>query len=372
MKAILIVDDEPASVALLKRLLPQQYQLLGATDGHTALDLAGQYRPDLILLDVRMPDMDGYEVCRALKEHPETADIPVIFLTSLTEVEAIVKGFTLGAVDYIVKPFNAIELNARVNTHLLLQATKEELARKNAELREQQDLFLEMIPHDLRTSLAIIQGYAELLRRVVKKREVDAETCGLYAGEILQGCDRLKSLLNDLVDVGRLKAGSYKLRKLSLPVASLIATTLENYQDTHQGTRLRVEIPDDLPEVEIDNHSMERVLLNLLTNAGKYSAPGSTVFVRAWCQEHDIVVAVCEEGDEITPLDRDKIFVPYYRSYLTKTTEGVGLGLHIAKLIVEAHGGKIWVDRDDRRNRFCFTLPLKDPLPIPCDGRPPQ
>ena len=360
-KKILIVDDEPKIVVLLKRLLPQQYQILGATDGHTALALAGRCRPDLILLDVVMPGLDGFEVCRALKENPETTDIPVIFLTSLTEATAIATGFTVGAVDYIVKPFNAIELNARVSTHLQLRAAKEELERKNAELREQQDLFLEMIPHDLRTSVTIIQGYAELLERVVKSREETAETCGPYVGEILQGCERLKALFSDLVDVGRLKSGCYPVRKVDMPLGALIAATLENYQGTHQGTRLEVEIADELTEVAIDKPCMERILVNLLASAEKYSSPGSAIFVSGWRQGHEIVVAVGEEGDEINPLDRNKIFVPYYRSYRTNTTEGVGLGLHIAKLLVEAHGGEIWVDReDDRRNRFCFTLPLRD------------
>ena len=371
-RKILIVDDEPKSVTLLKNLLPQHYQILGATNGHTALDLARHCRPDLILLDVMMPGLDGFEVCRALKANPETADIPVIFLTSLTEAEAIATGFRLGAVDYIAKPFNAIELNARVNTHLQLQAAKEELERKNAELREQQDLFLEMIPHDLRTSVTIIQGYAELLQRVVKSREETAETCGPYVGEILQGCERLKALFTDLVDVGRLKSGSFPVRKVAMPLGALIANTLENFQDTHQGTRLQVEISDELAEVAIDKPCMERILVNLLATAEKYSSPGSAIFVNGSRQDHEIVVAVCEEGDEINPLDRDKIFVPYYRSYRTNTTEGVGLGLHIAKLLVEAHGGVIWVDRDDdRRNRFCFTLPLRDLPMAPPFGAPP-
>ena len=172
-KKILIVDDEPAGIALLKGLLPREHQFVAATDGLTALVLARHHQPDLILLDVRMPGMDGYEVCCALKEDPDTADIPVIFLTSLAETEDIVKGFTLGAVDYVAKPFSAIELNARVTTHLQLQAAQKELARMNAELREQQNLFLEMIPHDLRTSLAIIQGNAELLWRRVNQRDAD-------------------------------------------------------------------------------------------------------------------------------------------------------------------------------------------------------
>ena len=122
MRKILIVDDEPSGIVLLKGMLSKQYKYLGATDGLTALELALKHRPDLILLDVGMPDMDGYEVCLALKENPATASIPVIFLTTPAESEDMAKGFNLGAVDYITKPFRAPELNARVNTHLQLQA----------------------------------------------------------------------------------------------------------------------------------------------------------------------------------------------------------------------------------------------------------
>ena len=360
-RKILIADDEPAGIALLKGLLPPQYRFIGATDGLTALELARQYQPDLILLDVRMPDMDGYEVCRALKTSPDTANIPVIFLTSMTATEDIVKGFNLGAVDYVAKPFSAIELNARVTTHLQLQATKKELARMNDELREQQNLFLEMVPHDLRTSLAIIQGNAELLRHMVKKRKDDEERFGPFAGDILHGCERLKALLTDLLDVGRLKSGRFKVRKMTMRIGALIVDTLRNAREPLDGTRYRVEVPGDLPEVSIDNHGMERVLVNLLSNAEKFSDPGSPIIIRAWRRDHEIVVAVCNEGEEIHPVDLEKIFVPYYRSFRAGTTEGVGLGLSIAKLLVEAHGGEIWADcDDDRRNRFCFTLPLRD------------
>ena len=162
-KKILIVDDEPKSVVLLNSLLPQQYQTMGATDGHTALDLARQRCPDLILLDVMMPGLDGFEVCRALKANPETADIPVIFLTTLAEAETIATGFTLGAVDYIVKPCNAIELNTRVNTHPQLQEAKEELVQKNAELREQAEL-LELKVAERRTAQKLLKSQQQLLQ----------------------------------------------------------------------------------------------------------------------------------------------------------------------------------------------------------------
>ena len=122
-RKILIVDDEPSGIALLKRMLPKQHKYLGATDGKTALELALKQHPDLILLDVGMPDMDGYEVCLALKENPATATIPVILLTSLAEVEDLDKGFNVGAVDYVLKPFRALELNARLNIHLQFRET---------------------------------------------------------------------------------------------------------------------------------------------------------------------------------------------------------------------------------------------------------
>ena len=359
-KKILIVDDEPAGITLLKGLLPQEHQFMAATDGLTALELARHHQPDLVLLDVRMPEMDGYEVCRALKEDPDTATIPVIFLTSLAETEDIVKGFTLGAVDYVAKPFSAIELNARVTTHLQLQAAQKELARMNAELQEQQNLFLVMIPHDLRTSLAIIQGNAELLQRRLNQQKTDNKEYGKFAGDILQGCGRLKALLTDLLDVGRLKAGRFTIRPMTMSLGALIADTLGNIRETFDVARYRIELPEELPEVMVDSHCMERVLVNLLATAEKYSDPGTTIIIRAWRQDPVLVMAVCVAEEEFGLRDREKLFVPYYRSFRTNTTEGVGLGLHIAKLLVEAQGGEIWVDRDhESRNRYCFTLPLR-------------
>ena len=135
---------------------------MGATDGQTALDLARRRHPDLILLDVMMPGLDGFEVCRALKANPETADIPVIFLTTLAEAETLATGFTLGAADYIVKPCKAIELNARVNTHLQFQQATEELVQKNAELREQAEL-LEREVAERRTAQKLLKSQQQLL-----------------------------------------------------------------------------------------------------------------------------------------------------------------------------------------------------------------
>ena len=199
---ILIVDDDPKSVVLLKRLLPQQYQTMGATDGHTALDLARQRHPDLILLDVMMPGLDGFEVCRALKANPETANIPIIFLTTLAEAETIATGFTLGAADYIIKPFKAIELNARVNTHLQFQKAKEELVQKNAALREQAEL-LEREVAERRTAQKLLKSQQELLE--VQNTDLEERV----AAEVKKCRDKDQALMQNekMVSLGQLAAG---------------------------------------------------------------------------------------------------------------------------------------------------------------------
>jgi signal transduction histidine kinase len=356
---ILIIDDDTTSIRVLYELLQEQYQLFGTTEGCTALELAGQLVPDLILLDVIMPEMNGFEVCRALKENDITRDIPVIFLTARSDLGDIVHAFSLGAVDFVTKPFLSAELAMRVTTHIQLRLARQEIARKNLELEEQQGLFLYMIPHDLRTSLTIIQGYAERLLRMSGLENAQCESCVQQVREILRGCDRQKAMITDLVDVGRLKAGQFVVRKMPVPVGTLVTAVLQNAGSILEVARFMVEVPDTLPEVSVDDYCIERVLLNLLTNAQKFSPDGSTIYIRAWHQEHEVVVAVCDEGEEIPPVDVAKIFVPYYRARENGTTEGVGLGLYVSKLLVEAHGGRIWLAREPaRENRFCFSLPL--------------
>ena len=356
---ILIVDDDPANIRILNEMLAEKYEVFATTEGHRALTMAEQLRPDLILLDVIMPEMAGEEVCRKLKENSATTDIPVIFLTSCTDPERVLSGFNLGAVDYVTKPFWPPELLARVVTHIQLRQARQEIARKNAELQEQQGLFLHMIPHDLRTTLAIIRGYAERILRQKQEQQDGCGSCAEQVREILKGCDRQKALITDLIDVARLRAQQYPLHKIPITVGYLVTAVMQHAGSILDPLRFRVEVSDDLPEVLVDERCMDRVLLNLLTNAQKYSPPESLIVIRAWQDRGSIIVAVCDQGAEIAPENLDKIFVPYYRAYQEGTTEGEGLGLYIAKLLVEAHNGHIWVSREEgRENRFCFTLPL--------------
>jgi two-component system, sensor histidine kinase and response regulator len=356
---ILIIDDDPANIRVLNEMLATQYEVFGTTKGSKALSMAEQVRPDLIMLDVIMPEMAGEEVCRRLKDNESTRDIPVIFLTSCTDPERVLIGFNLGAVDYVTKPFWPPELLARVATHIQLRQARQEVARKNAELQEQQGLFLHMIPHDLRTTLAIIRGYAERIIRTNGNKHEQCASCSEQIREILKGCDRQKALITDLIDVARLRAQQYPLAKIPITVGYLVTAVMQHAGSILDPLRFKVAVSDDLPEVRVDERCMDRVLLNLLTNAQKYSPPESMIVIRAWQERNSVIVAVCDKGAEIAPQDLSKIFIPYYRAYQEGTTEGEGLGLYIAKLLVEAHNGHIWVAREDgRENRFCFSLPV--------------
>ena len=356
---ILIVDDDPTNIRIVNEMLEERYEVYGTTEGTQALTMAEQLRPDLILLDIIMPELGGEEVCTRLKGNPATADIPVIFLTSCADPKVVVNGFSLGAVDYVTKPFWPPELLARVATHIQLRQARQEVTRKNAELQEQQGLFLYMIPHDLRTTLAIIRGYAERLLSQNREDDERGRFSREQAREILKGCDRQKALITDLIDVARLRAQQYQLSPMPVTVSYLVAAVMQHAGSILDRDRFRIDVPETLPEVRGDERALERVLLNLFTNAQKYSPPESAIYLRAWQDRQALIVAVCDEGREITQDELAKIFVPYYRAFREGTTEGEGLGLYIAKLLVEAHGGTIWVAREDgRENRFCFSIPL--------------
>ncbi len=359
LSRILIVDDDPANIRILNEILAEQYEVFGTTNATQAMAMTEHLVPDLILLDLVMPEMSGEELCRRLKDNVTTRDIPVIFLTSCTDPERIVNGFYLGAVDYVTKPFRPPELLARVTTHIQLRLARQEVAQKNAELMEQQGLFLHMIPHDLRTSLAIIRGYAERLLRLNSEHHEECESCADPIREILKGCDRQKALITDLVDVARLRAEQYPLTRRPVAVNYLVVAVMQHAGSILEPMRFRVNVPEELPEVNVDERGIQRVLLNLLTNAQKYSPPESMIAVRAWQEGNRVIVAVCDQGEEIVPEELAKIFIPYYRAFQEGTTEGEGLGLYIAKLLVEAHGGKIWVARENGlENRFCLSLPV--------------
>jgi len=221
---ILIVDDVQKNIALLGNMLSEElYDIAISDNGRDALNILKEIKPDLILLDIMMPEMDGYEVCRVLKESPETKEIPVIFLTAKTETEDIVKGFKLGAVDYVTKPFNPTELLARVNTHLTLKLARdkerahlEEIARKNKELEDLNKLkndLLGMAAHDLRNPIAAVNTIIYLVLYGGDENLTEEQLELLKEIEYLG--DFMINLLNDLLDVAAIEAGKLTLKRVT-------------------------------------------------------------------------------------------------------------------------------------------------------------
>jgi DNA-binding response OmpR family regulator len=211
---ILIVDDTRVNLQLLGKILMKvHYELAIANSGYEALDMVKEVKPDLILLDVMMPGIDGYDVCKALKSSPDTKDIPVIFLTAKSEKEDIVTGFDLGAVDYVTKPFNSAELLARVKTHLELKYARDLLAKQNEKLKQLNDVkneFLGMAAHDLRNPIGSITTtlsyILEYLNSNLSEKQVkflrNIEKAGKY----------MNVLLNDLLDLTAIESGKLTLR----------------------------------------------------------------------------------------------------------------------------------------------------------------
>jgi two-component system, sensor histidine kinase and response regulator len=362
---ILIVDDTSLNVRLLGKILMKgPYELAIANSGEEALDMLKELNPDLILLDIMMTGMDGFAVCKILKSSPKTEDIPVIFLTAKAEAEDIVKGFELGAVDYVTKPFNTTELLARVKTHLELKKAKDLLAKQNEKLKQLNELkneFLGIAAHDLRnpigsimTTLSYILDYlgGNLTEKQLKFLK-NIEKSSIY----------MNGLLNDLLDLTAIESGKLKL---TITEENYIDFLKENMQINQMVTdkkniSLDFICENTIPNMLFDRSKITQVMNNLISNAVKFSYGGTKITIEVKHSEDFIITSVIDQGQGIPEKDLSCIFKEFHKASV-KATDGeksTGLGLAITKKIVEGHGGKIGVEsRVGEGTRFYFTLPV--------------
>lgn len=353
---ILIVDDTVANVDVLtSTLAPLGYQLAVANSGDKALKIAARFAPDLILLDVMMPGIDGFEVCRLLKEDAATAHIPVIFVTAKIETDDVVRGFRLGAVDYVTKPFRAEEVVARVGTHLMLKHTLDAMKRANAE----KDRVLGSVAHDLRNPLAGVRGYAFILRESGPNTS-DAERAEML-NEISSTCDGMLAMVGDLLDSAAINSGSVSLTRRPFDVAQLVKQRVGLARMSAQKKNTTIEEHyDSNIVVDGDQRRIGQVVDNLVSNAVKFSPPGSTIVVRVAGAPSGVEVRVEDEGPGLTPEDHKKLFSAYV-SLSARPTGGevsTGLGLAISKKVVDSHGGTMnAAPRQPTGTVFSFTLP---------------
>ncbi len=364
--SVLIVDDIPENLQVLGNILLQKGLDVGfATNGEEALEAIEYSKPDIILLDIMMPGMSGITVCQKLKANPETKDIPVIFLTAKAQPEDIIKGFEVGAVDYVTKPFNSGELIARVSTQLELKKSRDLIAKQNQELHElnaTKDKFFSIIAHDLRGPFSGLLGLTDLLSQEGETMQTD-EFIDLIK-KIHQTLKNQYNLLENLlqwasIQTKRLNPQPIKvnLRRTTSDVINILQTNAEKKNITL--------VNDVLPEhfVLADKQMITSVIHNLITNAIKFSFPAGKVILASEDEaKNKILLKVIDSGIGISDEIKEKLFkIDKHHSTLgTNNEKGSGLGLILCKEMVEKNGGKIWAERNKDANGSTFYVLLPE------------
>jgi signal transduction histidine kinase len=374
----MVVDDNVTNLQLLEMLLRMRgYEVKSFTRGQAALEAAASAPPDVILLDVAMPEMDGYEVCRQLKADPRLAAIPIIFISALSATRDKVKAFACGGVDYVTKPFQIEEVHARVETHHKLRQFQIQMERQNSELQGNydqlrkleglRDNLTHMVVHDMRSPLAIVQMSLELLKTTLTGLS-DPESKLLDGA--LRGAQVMNRMTTQLLDVSRLEAGQMPLNKTVCDLAPIAQAALEAIAPLLGDRHALLDAREPLT-ARCDAVLLRRVLDNLLSNALKFTPPGKAITLSIAREGNAAQLAVTDTGSGIPEKYHQKIFEKFSQIEDEQQSKGTGLGLTFCKLAVEAHGGKIGVDSEvGRGSTFWFTLPLAAKAPADGTGAP--
>ena len=380
---MMVVDDNVTNLQLLEMLLRMRgYEVRSFTRGRAALEAIASQLPDVILLDIAMPEMDGYEVCRRLKADARSAAIPVIFISALSATRDKIKGFACGGVDYVTKPFQIEEVHARVETHHKLRQLQIQLERQNVELQDNynqlrklealRDSLTHMVVHDMRSPLAIVQMSLEMLKTMLTG--LSEPESKLLEGA-LRGAQAMNRMTTQLLDVSRLEAGQMPLNNTACDLAAIAQAALEAISPLLGDRHAVLEAREPLTAV-CDAVLLRRVLDNLLSNALKFTPPGKEITLSIVREGDSAQLAVTDTGPGIPEEFHQKIFEKFSQIAGEQQSKGTGLGLTFCKLAVEAHGGKIGVDSEvGRGSTFWFTLPLEakaTPAGTGAPGAPPS
>ena len=357
---ILIVDDLPANLRLLSQMLIKHgYKVRAVLNGARALEAAEAVPPDLILLDIMMPEIGGYEVCRRLKMNERTRDIPVLFISALGETEDKVKGFTVGGVDYITKPFQLEEVLARVQTHLALRNLQKSLRREIAErdrLIAELDAFAHTVAHDLKNPLNLVLAYAEVL--VGNGEDLPPETVKDSLHAIARTALKMNNIIEELMLLSGVRKTHVQMQPLDM--AEIVLEARKRLAPFIQEHNAEISLPGAWPPALGHGPWVEEVWANYLSNAVKYGGRPPCVEVGTEAQSDGRVrFWVRDNGDGISSQDQARLFAPFERLSQVRI-KGYGLGLSIVRRIVEKLGGQVGVESDGvpgHGSVFSFTLP---------------
>lgn len=392
--SVLIVDDTIYNIQLLSLMLNKQgYRVEKATSGTEALESANRLLPDIILLDIRMPDIDGYEVCKRLKANPVTKDIPVIFISSIEESTDKVEAFSVGGVDYISKPFQLIEVLARIETHLRLCLLQKKLQEQNEQLQssalvlsrsleqerklsQMKSDFISVVSHEFRTPLTTIQSASELLEYYEWTKEEQVEQLHQIQSEVKHMTD----LMEDVLFLSRANANKAKLNITKFDLADFCKRLLvqmkktfaENYtlhsflhilpnEIAIQNFHIENELP--IVSVNMDEKLLRQIITNLITNAIKYSHQNTTIEFKVTVDfrvsSPNVSFVISDRGIGIPEEDLEHLFSAFHRGKNVGILPGTGLGLSIVKNCIDIHNGTIAVNSKlNVGTEFTVTLPI--------------
>ena len=367
---ILIVDDTPKNIQVLGKTLHEiGYNVSIATSGSQALDSVRKESPDLILLDIQMPEMDGFEVCKILKANPDTKEIPVIFLTAVIDSEKIVQGFEIGAVDYITKPFHTAELTMRVATHIEIKQSREKIRKTNEQLKKLNATkgkvlkgFFSIIAHDLKNPFNTLLGFSKLLFENAPNYTTDQ--IQQYAQIMNHTAKQSYALLENLMQWAKSQTEKIKISPRNSSMNELLSITIPIVNGSALKKNITIEnniSTEDL--VYADNSLTTTILRNILTNAIKFTHTNGKIIVSTQRKDDFLEVSITDTGVGIEPMNMDKLFRidSKVTSHGTDNEEGTGLGLILCKEFVEKQGGTIWANSEvGKGSAFTFTLPLAE------------
>jgi len=360
---IMVVDDAPANLKLLEEMLRKHaYRVLTFPGGELALKAAAKSPPDLILLDINMPQMNGFEVCKRLKADESLKEIPVIFISALTETMDKLKAFAAGGVDYVTKPFQFEEVQARVETHMELRRQKRELKAAYDRLRELEslrDTLVHMIVHDMRTPLMVVSNYLQMAG-MQKLPEQAAD----YITRAADATGALVEMVSSLLDVSKMEAGQMTMQLTAVDLRDLLKEALGKVESLKGQRALTLVVPDQAVMLTCDAGLILRVIQNLLGNALKFTdRERGTIEVRVEPGKDTLRVTVTDNGPGIPEDYHAKIFEKFGQvaSWEQGRKYSTGLGLTFCKMAVETHGGRIGVDSEvGEGSTFWFELPRSD------------
>jgi len=362
---ILIVDDVPSNVLLLKILLTnEKFQVCTANNGNQCIEVAKQEHPDLILLDVMMPDISGFDAATVLKKDDETKETPIIFLTALNSPSDLVKGFEVGANDFLTKPFNKEELVIRVMHQISLVAAKRIIVKQNEELRstvEGRDKMYSVIAHDLRSPMTSVKEVLNMLTQLIQPEQIGAEFYKLLE-DANRETDEVFHLLDNLLKWTKSQTGRLHVVYQDFDLNDIIPPLIEVFRMVAQMKKitLKVEDPGMPIVVHADNDMVKTVVRNFISNAIKFSADGTSIDIRMTKEMPYARIAVIDQGkgmseEQIANIKSGVSFT----SYGTANEEGSGLGLMLCRDFAEKIGGYIDVESvEGQGSTFSVLVPL--------------